>query len=691
MGAGLSDKAARAAETKLGGAAASAANTGGRAVKKTAEVLLTDVKDIPGALSKAAKGAGTKSGKELAKTAARSESSAAASSAKVGPAKAPVEGAVRGPAQPKINTAAANADTVKLGAKDVAPPKGFDPNKTTQLDIQVPAPAGAGKTASRTRPKTALDQAGTHDVAGVGKGKTPGGGAKKPDFNKTQKIDLDVPEPPLDVGKLDNAELDNVLPFPKGAKKPKPDGFTKNMPKEEVDELFRPGKNLTPDEMDQKVDILLGKGAKKPPPRPSDMPRVERLPDGHPLKPSALDEGFWAKKRDEMLEIAAERERKAAGNLADSSSGTFIEKAKGSGKSAGGSGVPPSDKFPGKPPDGFDPNKTTILDLEMPKPARTGRGGTQVLKPSKTAALPGKGGKDVLDYAKNFPGKPPKGFDPGKTTTLDIQVPKAGRTGRGGTQVLKPSKTAALPGKGGKDVLDSVNNFPGKPPKGFDPGKTTTLDIQVPKVPGARTGPGRTQVLDVPKTSATRTGPGGTQVLKPTKTAALPSKGVDDVASAAKSKRPLDSDYGDIQLLDSSGKPVSEAYLRQQKKAGQRLSSALKKKYGDRPLPMMHVTDEASFAKIVKSKKLDNPKGGASWSTGGNVGPMRRGGIAIRAKPSSIKKHFDFNVTEKGATPQFFKKAGKKGTAKNYIDTKHLEYFDVDKDAWLPVTDYGKK
>ena len=268
---------------------------------------------------------------------------------------------------------------------------------------------------------------------------------------------------------------DDILPTPKGAKPPPPEGFTKNMPQKEIDELFKGGigRKLTPEQIMQKADIIKTGRA---PQSKSNIPQPENLTPSHPLRPPPNDP-YWIKKKiDQGLARQAQGGKPPVSNPAQSgaktrvdnpassSAGTRIDRAGGS-SSTGGS--------------------------------RTGPGGTQVLNPSRTMPAGGRtgpGGTQVLN-----PGR-------GGTPTQVVKGQGGGLPSPGAKTVLNPGRGGARTGPGGTQVVRTPKTMPAGQP------------TQVVKGPGGGLpSPGAKTVLN-PGRGGSRSGPGGTQVLNPSKT-----------------------------------------------------------------------------------------------------------------------------------------------------------------------------
>jgi len=102
------------------------------------------------------------------------------------------------------------------------------------------------------------------------------------------------------------------------------------------------------------------------------------------------------------------------------------------------------------------------------------------------------------------------------------------------------------------------------------------------------------------------------------------------------------------------------------------------------PQPPIHTTDRESLLKIIESGKLETPrKGPAPWSFSGM---LRKNDVAIRLKPGA-DKYVEFIPSNEtfGQMTRFYPRTVGVGAYKPFIPAEHLEMFDAEARAWVPL------
>jgi len=98
----------------------------------------------------------------------------------------------------------------------------------------------------------------------------------------------------------------------------------------------------------------------------------------------------------------------------------------------------------------------------------------------------------------------------------------------------------------------------------------------------------------------------------------------------------------------------------------------------------MHMTTRAKFDAIKRTRILEAPEHGASWS---ESGPLRAGDVAIRLKPGAEQfvEMVEAGEEGHGLVTRYYEQGVGKGEFKSYIPTKYLQYFDVARGEWVDV------
>ncbi|MBN3038069.1 MAG: hypothetical protein JW869_01470 [Candidatus Omnitrophica bacterium] len=161
-------------------------------------------------------------------------------------------------------------------------------------------------------------------------------------------------------------------------------------------------------------------------------------------------------------------------------------------------------------------------------------------------------------------------------------------------------------------------------------------------------------------------------------------------SSGAKSAKVPETEL-EIQLLDSKGRPITDAQLRELEVAGQKLDAALQRRYANtnEKMPPMHVLDQEAFNAVKADGKLTT--GDINFSAEG-VGPSRRGGEAVKVKKGFENKIHFIERGPDGWGVKYFKN-GKKylpdgktvdlSQGQDYIPLDMLQYFDKATGKWV--------